>query len=136
MILQEARGAHRGEQSDPQAAFGRGRVGTPNTQAGGLTRQGNAGAMTTDNVTLGDDNKVGIWYVVQLRTADPIREAFVRQQEIQANYDTLDEKGRAVIDEKAEKVLSQKNEDVIIVRVYYGANIPLHDRELLAFWQG
>jgi hypothetical protein len=125
-ILEDSPWAHRWAQSDPQLAFGRGRGASP----------ANAGAMTTNDVTLGDDDKLGIWYIVQLRTALPIREAHVRQQQIQAKYDSLDEKGRANIDQQADKILSQNLADFVIVRIYYGSNVPLYDRDLVTFWQG
>jgi hypothetical protein len=121
-VLEDSPWAHRWAQSDPKVAMG---------------RTGNLGTMgNTNDVTVGDDNTLGIWYVVQLRTAQPIREANVRQQELRANYDSLDEKNRANIDEQAKKILSQNFDDFVIVRVYYGSNIPLYDRDLVTFWQG
>ncbi len=120
-VLQDSPWAYRWSQSDPQMAFGR---------SGKLGVMGN-----TNGVTVGDDTKLEIWYVVQLRSSQPIREAMVRQQQIQANYDSMDEKRRASIDQQAEKILNQKYDDRVVVRVYYGSNIPLYERDLAHFWQ-
>jgi hypothetical protein len=83
----------------------------------------------------GDESKLQVYYIVQLRSAQPIREAIVRQQEIQAKYDSMDEKQRAGIDQRAESVINMKYDDVVVVHVLYGSNVPQYERSLAAYWQ-
>jgi hypothetical protein len=83
---------------------------------------------------VGDESKLEVWYVIQLRSSLPIRAAIVRQQAIQLKYDS-DEKIRAAVDKQAEGILGAKFDDVIIVHVYYGSNIPQYERELATVWQ-
>jgi hypothetical protein len=84
---------------------------------------------------VGDESKLEIWYIIQVRSSQPIRDAFVRQIQIQYQYDKMDEKGRASIDQQTENILKARYDDVLIIHVYYGSNVPQYERELATFWQ-
>lgn len=58
-------------------------------------------------------------YVVQFRSAKPIREAMVRQMQITANYDELPPVQRQEFNKQSDEYLSQHFKDVIIVSVKY-----------------
>ncbi len=82
-----------------------------------------------------DESRLEVWYIVQLRSSQPIREAFVRDLQIQNKYDKMDEKARASLDQQTDPFLARKYDDTVIVHVYYGSNVPAYDRELATFWQ-
>ncbi len=60
-----------------------------------------------------------IVFVVQVRSALPIREALVRKQQLDQKYDTMDEDKRKVFDGQAEEILSRKYDHMILINVDY-----------------
>jgi hypothetical protein len=86
----------------------------------------------------GDRERVSnpeIKYVVQLRSARPIRQALVRQSQIAQNYDKLPADQQQQFDTKAEEFLSARFPDTVIVYVSYTTNVQNYDRELARHWQ-
>ena len=58
-------------------------------------------------------------YSVQIRSALPVREAIVRQQQIDLKYDKMTDEQRKAFDSQAAQILSRKYDDVILVHVDY-----------------
>jgi hypothetical protein len=56
-------------------------------------------------------------YLIQIRSALPIREAIVRQLQIDQKYDKLNETQRVSFDSQASQILSRNYEDSILVHV-------------------
>jgi hypothetical protein len=76
-----------------------------------------------------------IFYVIQLRSALPIRQAFIRDAQVNNKYDKMSAKEKQNFDASADAFLSRKYEDVIVVHVIYGTNIQNDERALMRFWQ-
>lgn len=84
---------------------------------------------------VGSESEVGVYYVVQFRSARPIREAVVRQLLIANQYDLMDPEKKDVLRKQTEGFLNRTYDDVIVVHVTYGSNVQEYDRDLAAFWQ-
>lgn len=76
-----------------------------------------------------------IFYIIQLRSALPVRQAFIRDILIR-DYDKMGADQKKNFDASAEAFLARKYDDVIVVHVLYGTNIQNDERELMKFWQG
>ena len=76
-----------------------------------------------------------IEYAVYLRTARPVREALVREAQIQEKYDEMNDASRKSFDDKWGKFLAADVSDKIIVQVQYSSNTADIDRQLMTFWQ-
>ena len=75
-----------------------------------------------------------IFYVIQLRSALPVRQAFIRDILIR-NYDKMSADQKKNFDTSAEAFLARKYDDVIVVHVLYGTNVQNDEREMMRFWQ-
>ena len=75
-----------------------------------------------------------IFYIIQLRSALPVRQAFIRDILIR-NYSKMSADQKKNFDESAEAFLSRKYDDVIVVHVLYGTNVQNDEREMMRFWQ-
>jgi hypothetical protein len=73
-------------------------------------------------------------YVVQFRSSLPIREAVVRQQQIQMKYDKMTEAEKKDFDTKAETLLN-RNYDAIVLHVEYGSNLQSFERQMATYWK-
>jgi hypothetical protein len=62
-------------------------------------------------------------YAVQLRSALPVREAIVRQLQIDQKYDHMTGAQRTAFDTRAEQILSRAYDDVILVHVDFSKGI-------------
>jgi hypothetical protein len=58
-------------------------------------------------------------YFVQIRSALPVRQAIVRQQQIDMKYDKMNDEQRSAFDTQAGQILSRKYDDSILVHVDY-----------------
>lgn len=76
-----------------------------------------------------------VHYVIQFRSALPVREAFVRMSQIQNKYDKMDAAQKKAFDAQAESILGKTYDDVILVHVEYGSNIQTFEREMAAYWK-
>jgi hypothetical protein len=74
-------------------------------------------------------------YIISLRTAEPIREAVVREAALQQKYDKMDAAARKAFDERWGQYLAQPVGDKVIFDVIYRATATNVDRELANFWQ-
>ena len=85
---------------------------------------------------VGSERELNLSYVVQLRSALPVREAVVRQALIASKYDRMEPAQKAALLKQTESYLNRNYDDVIVVHVVYGSNVPEYNRDLAAFWQG
>ncbi len=76
-----------------------------------------------------------VQYSVYLRTARPIREALVRQAQIEEKYEEMDEGRRKAFDQRWGSFLAADTSDKIIVQVQYTSNTADVDRQLMNYWQ-
>ncbi|MCL5287694.1 MAG: hypothetical protein M1453_06840 [Acidobacteria bacterium] len=76
-----------------------------------------------------------IFYIIQLRSALPIRQAFIRDAQIRNKYDKMSAEQQKEFDASAGPFLARTYDDVIVVHVLYGSNIQKDERELMRFWQ-
>ena len=72
-----------------------------------------ANADTAMNKDAGEVN-----YIVQVRSATPIRHALIREQQIEKQYDKMTDAGKKEFDEQMNQLYSDRN-DVIILHVKY-----------------
>jgi len=84
---------------------------------------------------VGSEDELSVWYVVQLRSALPVREAVVRQVLLANQYDLLDAEKKEAMRKQTEGFLNRSYDDVIVVHVMYGSNVQEYNRDLAAFWQ-
>lgn len=76
-----------------------------------------------------------IFYVIQLRSALPVRQAFIRDLQFRNKYDKMSAEEKKNFDASAGPFLARTYDDVIVVHVLYGTNIQNDERELMRFWQ-
>jgi hypothetical protein len=76
-----------------------------------------------------------IFYIVQIRSALPVRQAVARQAQIQNKYDKLKPEDKKNMDASTDRYLAGHYEDVIVVHVLYGSNIQSYERELMRYWK-
>jgi hypothetical protein len=92
---------------------------------------GNSGASSEG---AGGEKSPEVFYIVQLRSSLPVREAVVRQQQIQG-YAKLTDDQKKAFDAKAESFFNTSYEDVILVHVEYGSNVQTFEREMAVYWK-
>jgi len=76
-----------------------------------------------------------IEYLVQFRSAWPVRRAMVRLAQLKAKYDKLTPEQRKQFDESTGRFLNVSVKDSVIVHVTFNANVQDDDRELSRYWQ-
>lgn len=81
------------------------------------------------------ENASEIHYSIQFRSALPVREAYVRQQQIGSKYDKMSEAQKKSFDAQAESILGKTYDDVILVHVEYGSNIQVFERQMATYWK-
>lgn len=84
---------------------------------------------------VGSESELSVYYVVQFRSARPIREAVVRQVLIANQYDLMDPEKKEAMRKQTEGFLNRNYDDVIVVHVVYGSNVQEYNRDLATFWQ-
>jgi hypothetical protein len=82
----------------------------------------------------GGEKSPEVFYYVQLRSSLPVREAVVRQQQIQG-YAKLNDAQKKEFDAKAESLFNNSYDDVILVHVDYGSNVQTFEREMAVYWK-
>ena len=65
-------------------------------------------------------------FAVQLRSALPIRQAIVRQLQLQQKYDKMNDTQRSEFDKQAEQILIRSYDNAILVHVDFSRGL-LHD---------
>jgi len=83
----------------------------------------------------GRESALEIKYVAQLRSALPIRQAVVRQAQLENKYDKMTPEKKAEFDKNAASFLNAEFPDHVLINVSYESNVPLRDRDLAIYWQ-
>ena len=76
-----------------------------------------------------------ISYIAQLWSAEPIRQAVVRQSRLGTEFNRLAAPQRQSIEAQQASLLEQKFSDRIVVRVEYSTTVPAYERALSSYWQ-
>lgn len=76
-----------------------------------------------------------IYYLVELRSALPIREAVARQAQIENKYDRMDASQKKTLDDSVKSFLARNYDDDIVVHLDYGSNVTLYERDMMQYWQ-
>lgn len=84
---------------------------------------------------VGSESTLEVYYVAQFRSARPVREAVVRQVLIANQYDLADPEKKEAMRKQTDGFLNRSYDDVIVVHVTYGSNVPEYNRDLATFWQ-
>jgi hypothetical protein len=84
----------------------------------------------------GDQGSSQIWYIIQLRSARPIREGVFREMQLNSQYSKMSDAEKKAFDEQGEGFISKSYEDSILVHVVYGSNQQPIEREMARHWQG
>jgi hypothetical protein len=87
--------------------------------------------------SLGGTGNLGageITYRVRLLSAEPIREALIRQQQIEKNYDKMNDEQKKAFDAQLDQKLA-KPQDSILVHVIFEANTENLRTSLATYWE-
>ena len=76
-----------------------------------------------------------IKYVVQFRSALPIRQAMVRMMEINQNYNQLPSGGKQKFDQNADAFLGKNLSNTVVLFVTFSSNVQEFLMELSRYWQ-
>lgn len=76
-----------------------------------------------------------IIYQVQFRSALPVRQAMVRLQQLQVNYDKLSEAEKQNFDQQAEAFLRADVSNVVVLNVQYASNLLQDALDLDRYWK-
>ncbi len=76
-----------------------------------------------------------ITYIAQIWSAEPIRQAIVRQARLDPAFNKLPESQRQAIEAQQAQLLEQSFPDHIVVRVEYSTTVPAYERALASYWQ-
>jgi len=90
---------------------------------------------TSGTAGVGSESELAVYYVVQFRSARPVREAVVRQVLIANQYDRLEQEKQEAMRKQTDGFLNRSYDDVIVVHVTYGSNVTEYNRDLATFWQ-
>jgi hypothetical protein len=96
------------------------------------------GVQSIGSLTGGDatDNQAPyVKYIIQLRSAKPIRQAIVRQTQILRKYETLPDDQKQALDKNSQNFLDEYPSDLVIVHMIYSCNSNQTDRDLARHWQ-
>lgn len=74
-------------------------------------------------------------YVAQIRSALPVRQALVRQRQLEARYDQMNPRQKQAFDRQAQEFLSLESPDAVVIYVSYSTNVVTFYRELARHWQ-
>ena len=76
-----------------------------------------------------------IRYVVQFRSALPVRQAMVRMMQINQKYDQMPSEGKRAFDQNAERFLTKSLSDTVVLYVTFSSNVQEFLLELSRYWQ-
>lgn len=98
-------------------------------------KMANFATRTRGTSGVGSESELGVYYVVQFRSALPVREAVVRQVLIANQYDLAEPEKKEAMRKQTDGFLNRSYDDVIVVHVTYGSNVQEYNRDLATFWQ-
>jgi len=102
-----------------------GGVQTSITSGDSPNNRGNRGEMEADP---------SITYVLQFRSALPIRQAQVRTSQLNSKYDKMSAEQKAAFDASADKFLAATFPDRVVVAVTFQANVQENEGALRNYW--
>jgi hypothetical protein len=76
-----------------------------------------------------------ITYLAQIWSAEPIREAMVRQARLAPEFKKLPDPQREAMEAQQARLLEQSYPDHIVVRIEYSTTVPAYERALASYWQ-
>lgn len=90
----------------------------------------------TPNPTRGAglESSVRLEYIAQLRSALPIRQAVVRQLQLENKYERMSEEEKRDLDRRAAIYLGMNFDKEIVIQVILRCNVEIHQRQLVDFW--
>jgi hypothetical protein len=96
-----------------------------------------AGATPSSNpgASVGSAGSGEVSYFVQILSAAPIREAIIRQQQIEQKYDMMSNSEKNAFDAKMDQQIDGMKSDAIYIRVVIEANKPELGEGVAAAWQ-
>lgn len=83
----------------------------------------------------GRDSNLVVTYTALLWSARPVREAVVRQAQLDPNYARLSAAEKKTLDERHQRLLNTDFSQVVVVRLSYGSNAQEYDLDLARHWQ-
>ena len=75
-----------------------------------------------------------ISYHLQFRSAEPVREAIVRNSQLQSHYDKMSDQEKATFDANASKYIAQTFSDKVVVAVVFESNVGAYETDLHNYW--
>jgi hypothetical protein len=81
------------------------------------------------------ENAPQINYYLQIRSAMPVREAVIRDAQLQGSYDSMSDADKKAFDARSAQFLNRVYSDVIVLHVLYSSNIQTFERQLADHWQ-
>jgi hypothetical protein len=84
----------------------------------------------------GREDRPEMYYVVQLRSAQPIRQGVIRLAQIANNYAKMPDAQKQAFDHQGGAYIDKVYEDVVVVHVVYGSNVTMVERNMARLWQG
>jgi hypothetical protein len=81
------------------------------------------------------ENAPRIDYYLQIRSAMPVRQAVIRDFQIDRSYDSMSEAEKKAFDAQSAQFLNRVYSDVIVLHVLYSSNIQTFERQLADHWQ-
>ncbi len=82
-----------------------------------------------------DGRQFYIKYLIQFRSALPVRQALVRQMQIAQKYDSMNPEQKQQLDQSATAFLSTQFPDAVIVYVTFETNSQVKSMDLARYWQ-
>ncbi len=74
-------------------------------------------------------------YTVQIRSAEPVRQALIQRAKIRSKYGQMRSEQKQAVDKSAAEFLAQTFPDTIVIGVVYYANSEAYDRTMANYWQ-
>ena len=93
------------------------------------------GPVTSSTADRAREQRPKISYVVQFRSALPVRQAMVRMMQIKQNYDQMPSDGKQTFDQNAERFLAKNLSDTVVIYVTFNSNVQEFLLELSKYWQ-
>jgi hypothetical protein len=87
-----------------------------------------------ETASLSSESAPRITYLVQLRSATPIRHAIARKSYLDSNYEKLSPDQRASLDASVKQFLAQTFVDTVVVQVRFTSNAPTSLFEVRQYW--
>ena len=76
-----------------------------------------------------------VYYLVQFRSALPVREAVVREAQLENKYEKLDAARKKALDDSAANYLARDYSNYIVIHLDFGSNVTEYERDLRHYWQ-